>query len=232
MRGQDLRGEQIIDSRDVIARIEELEGELSLDYLEGFECKCLEAVDEDGEPQEPREPKMVQCGTCGWEWCERCHPAPSARSWCEGIGPKHLEDEAEELAALKALAEEGENSAGDWEHGATLIREDYFETYAQELAEDIGAVPKDLSWPACHIDWEAAADALKAGLLFGGLRRAGILGPKLKGPGKTIRIQWAAKCQDPRCGKMLEPGTLVRYYPGKGGSKVYGLECHGREARA
>jgi hypothetical protein len=42
-----------------------------------------------------------------------------------------------------------------------LIREDYFTEYAQELAEDIGAVPREIGWPLYHIDWEAAADALK-----------------------------------------------------------------------
>ena len=37
----------------------------------------------------------------------------------------------------------------------------YFEQYAQELAEDIGAVQKEATWPNQYIDWEAAADALK-----------------------------------------------------------------------
>ena len=71
------------------------------------------------------------------------------------------DDEKAELAIWREVAEEGENSASDWSYGATLILDSYFEDYARELAEDIGAVPKDLSWPACHIDWEAAADALK-----------------------------------------------------------------------
>src|SRR5574343_1100147 len=68
-------------------------------------------------------------------------------------------EERAELAALRSLAESGYSA--DWSYGATLIRDSYFEEYAQELAEDIGAIGKDLPWPACHIDWEAAADALK-----------------------------------------------------------------------
>lgn len=71
------------------------------------------------------------------------------------------EDETAELAALRALAAEGEASAGDWRHGAGLIRESYFEDYARELAEDIGAIQKDGDWPTNRIDWEAAADDLK-----------------------------------------------------------------------
>lgn len=71
------------------------------------------------------------------------------------------EDELEELEALSSFAEEASNCASDWIHGATLIRDSYFETYAQQLAEDIGSIPTEQSWPAYHIDWEAAADDLK-----------------------------------------------------------------------
>ena len=71
------------------------------------------------------------------------------------------DEEKAELAMWREVAEDGETNASDWSYGATLIRDSYFEDYARELAEDIGAVSKDLSWPACHIDWEAAADALK-----------------------------------------------------------------------
>jgi hypothetical protein len=48
-----------------------------------------------------------------------------------------------------------------WEYSASLIRDDYFRTYAQELAEDIGAIDPDAGWPLGHIDWDAAADALR-----------------------------------------------------------------------
>lgn len=42
-----------------------------------------------------------------------------------------------------------------------LILDSYFETYAQDFAEDIGAINREADWPANHIDWEAAADSLK-----------------------------------------------------------------------
>lgn len=52
------------------------------------------------------------------------------------------------------------------EHGnsyePTLIAESHFEDYARELAEDIGAIDKNASWPLNRIDWEAAAEDLKA----------------------------------------------------------------------
>jgi antirestriction protein len=42
----------------------------------------------------------------------------------------------------------------------TLIRASDFQLYAQELAEDIGAIPVDLPWPIRCIDWEYAAREL------------------------------------------------------------------------
>jgi hypothetical protein len=71
-------------------------------------------------------------------------------------------EEFKELDSLRALAKEASGSPY-WTrtYGGTLIRDSYFETYARELAEDIGAVKADASWPNNFIDWEAAADALK-----------------------------------------------------------------------
>lgn len=69
--------------------------------------------------------------------------------------------EVDELKALKALAAEGSDYSPDWEYGSTLIRDTYFEEYARDLADDIGAVDLSAGWPNSFIDWEAAADALK-----------------------------------------------------------------------
>jgi hypothetical protein len=71
------------------------------------------------------------------------------------------EEETEELEALRALAEEAEGYASDWRYGETLIRDSYFQEYAQELAEDIGAINRDASWPNTCIDWEQAARELQ-----------------------------------------------------------------------
>jgi len=102
-------GADIIDSRDVIERIEELES--------------LEADATDDEPM--------------------------------------LEEDAEELKRLRALAEDLEGYCSDWRHGETLIADAYFATYAEELASDIGAIDRNARWPLNHIDWNAAADELK-----------------------------------------------------------------------
>ena len=70
-------------------------------------------------------------------------------------------DEIAELGILRELAEQGESYAADWAYGETLIADAYFRDYAEELADDIGAVDKDAGWPLTYIDWDAAADALK-----------------------------------------------------------------------
>lgn len=65
-------------------------------------------------------------------------------------------DEEERCEEIRSL----EDCCEDWIYGAAFIREDSFQEYAQELAEDIGAINRDLSWPLNCIDWEQAAEAL------------------------------------------------------------------------
>jgi hypothetical protein len=84
----------------------------------------------------------------------------------EGQSDRDVDDEVAELRPLEELLRDlcgnggDEQWRGDW-YPVTLIRDDYFETYAQELAEDIGAVPADYTWPTSCIDWEAAARDLR-----------------------------------------------------------------------
>lgn len=44
--------------------------------------------------------------------------------------------------------------------GPTLIRGGYFAEYAEQLADEIGAIDSDAGWPARYIDWEQAAREL------------------------------------------------------------------------
>ena len=41
------------------------------------------------------------------------------------------------------------------------IRDSYFQTYAQELADECCEMPKDIKWPYTCIDWEKAARELQ-----------------------------------------------------------------------
>lgn len=72
----------------------------------------------------------------------------------------YSEDEYAEVRALIDLIAEGE-TLEDWAYGATLIRDSYFETYAQELADDVCEGVHDQSWPLNCIDWEQAARELQ-----------------------------------------------------------------------
>ena len=115
--------DDVIDSRDVIARIEELEAERDEFVL--------------GAPD----------GT----------ETPNPEGWT-----RDRPEDAAELAALQSLAQQASGYADDWHHGTTLIRDSYFTTYAQEFAEDIGAVKDNAEWPYTCIDWEAAAKDLQS----------------------------------------------------------------------
>ncbi len=111
--------DDVIDSRDVIARIEQL--------------------------QALREPGPVPDGA---------------------LDDADMEQDQDvlfrELAALESLAKQGA-MVDDWEHGAALIRDSYFETYAQELADDLGVIKPGAAWPNNCIDWEQAARELQMG---------------------------------------------------------------------
>lgn len=80
----------------------------------------------------------------------------SEDDWRAGLS----DDETAEIVALMELASEGE-SLSDWQYGETLVRNSHFEDYARELAEDIGAIDREASWPLYCIDWERAARELQ-----------------------------------------------------------------------
>lgn len=83
----------------------------------------------------------------------------------QGIGGLD-DDETEELEQLEELLSElqgmggDEQFDGDW-YPSMLIRDSYFEDYAQELAEDCGMVNVSAAWPNNCIDWEKAAQELQ-----------------------------------------------------------------------
>lgn len=128
--------QDILDSRDIIKRIEELRDE-------------RETLQNDVE-----ESNAKLCETSIEEYADALDVARAAlEEWTEEYG--------DELAALEALAEEARGYSEDWEYGVTLIRDSYFKEYAQELAEDIGAINRDAVWPNTCIDWDQAAEALQ-----------------------------------------------------------------------
>jgi len=121
--------QEIIDSRDIIARIEELESELA-DLTE-------EIMEE------------LELESSGENYCDI--PEDYEDFW----------DIKDELDILRILQDQGEMYS-DWDYGATLIHEDYFVEYCEELCKDIGDIPSNLPWYINnHIDWEGVAEEIK-----------------------------------------------------------------------
>lgn len=126
-------GEDVLDTRDIEAYIDELEG------------------------------STVACGDCdgnGNKLDDARNVTDDECSVCKGEGEVIALDEVEkqELAVLKALRDE---FSGDWGGGTTLVRESYFEDYAREFAQDLhGSSMREVHWPFSCIDWKEAAEEL------------------------------------------------------------------------
>lgn len=72
------------------------------------------------------------------------------------------EDEQEQYTLWKdALKEQGIDIDDLACNKPTMIPDNEFENYAQELAEDIGAINSDARWPLNCIDWKEAAEELQ-----------------------------------------------------------------------
>lgn len=151
MRDNPSNSDDLIDSRDIIARIEELEGERgNLEELrEAVEeaQSDLDGLDDDASEEDREEAAEALA--------DAVKELQDAEAWAE-----QNPDDAEELATLKAVADEGESYANDWTHGATLIRESHWVEYVEEMLKDIGDLPQDIPGYIA-IDWEKTADNIR-----------------------------------------------------------------------
>ena len=130
-------GDDVVDSRDVDERIEELEQER--DDLVDIRDEASEAL-EDAEPE------------------DHAQAEADLEEAVEALTEWDNSSEGSELNDLKAFRDEVSNS--EWTYGLTLISEDYWVEYAEELCKDIGAIPADVP-SYIEIDWEATAENLK-----------------------------------------------------------------------
>ena len=84
------------------------------------------------------------------------------------------EDALDYLKAVKELEDDYLYDSLDaiaYKQAPGLIHDDYFEEYAENYADDIGAIDANATWPLNHIDWAEAADELKHDFIeveFGG----------------------------------------------------------------
>jgi len=134
--------DDVLDSRDIIERIEELEAE-----WEDLVVTIKEAQEELAEAQEAQKAQKV---------LEAQEDLARAQEALE----EWVNDNQTELDHWKELADQCEGY-GDWQHGETLIERSHWEDYCKELAEAIGAIPEDVAWPCTCIDWEQASRELE-----------------------------------------------------------------------
>jgi hypothetical protein len=173
-----------IDSRDVIARIEELEaarlpftagwnmaGFMPDNTPEGFAdfddarqwiVDALKTF-EDDESDEDRATNYCHAAEeVNLESSPFSITVNGYAFWVTAAERDGLdESDHEELTNLRALAAQAEGYASDWEHGAALIRDSAFEEHARQFAEDCGLVDSNAKWPRRCIDWEQAARELQ-----------------------------------------------------------------------
>lgn len=189
---KDLRGNDYINSEDVIENVDELENDIQtlkeeldeltqeLDFLEGDinalsyernrQRQELDILVSDRTEREDKglsaadiAEKIEDTNTRLRETEDTIKANETDIDMLNGRINRHRErisETKEELKPYKDLAEQCQNY-GDWKHGTRLIRKKEFKNYAQEFAEDIGAVDKRADWPMNCIDWDQAANELE-----------------------------------------------------------------------
>ena len=133
--------DDVIDSRDIIARIEELTDER--DTLQSVINEMIESPPMNDADEGEFEDYALELSDAKY----------ALEDWSG----------ADELAALESLQREAEGYCDDWHYGAPLIRYSYFKDYAMKLADDLGCMDSTQasSWPFTCIDWDQAAEELK-----------------------------------------------------------------------
>lgn len=135
--------DDIIDTRDLIAHVDDL-----YDTLCSMHEDYIQALYDAGDYPDGHDEDDIK------EALTKEHPLDNFIEESE-------DSEADEYKSAKSFLDDVESYTSECHSGETLIAEDYFQAYAEELANDIGAIDSKAGWPMNHIDWEAAADELK-----------------------------------------------------------------------
>lgn len=138
-------GDELIDSRDIINRYEEL-----TDDKETHE-DALQEAEHAAEEYDYGDPEVINDLAMDITSAER--------------ELNEFNDEFEdELEFLESIVKQGENTS-DWGNEA-LINEDYFTEHIKQLIEDCYEMPEEFdsgNWPFNHMemDWDGAAEEAK-----------------------------------------------------------------------
>jgi hypothetical protein len=126
--------EDIVDSRNIENRIDELE-ELETAVTEARTALEQASADIDDEDREELESAL------------------------ESAESDFDDDSRDELKILRDLRDDV--SSSEWRHGVTLIRRSYWVEYCEDFCKDIGDIPEEIP-SYIEIDWDKTADNLEA----------------------------------------------------------------------
>jgi len=148
-------GDDIIDSRDVISRLDEFQDEYD-DLVFYVEAAC-----EDLRDFEDNKPDLHDEADCKFYY-NKCSELEEVVTDAED---DKTEFDQDALNNLRAFCSVGEGYS-EWSSGVSLIHEDHFVEYTKQLIDDVYEMPVELDqggWPWDHIsiDYKAAAEALK-----------------------------------------------------------------------
>jgi DNA repair exonuclease SbcCD ATPase subunit len=135
--------DKFIDSRDIQSRIDELEAEreeLEAELEEAQEELSSLVIKEDENEEETAQEIVEKAKEKLEDWDA---------------------DNKNELDELESLKDEVKNCSSEWSHGVTLINDNYWTEYVQELVSDIGDMPKEIP-SYIEIDWDKTAENVAA----------------------------------------------------------------------
>jgi hypothetical protein len=139
MKNNPSNNDDVIDSRNIEERIEELES-LRDDWQTDHELP--DYMDIEKLKKDDPDPMTEEQWESWFEWDES--------------------DEGEELKTLYALRDDLMDYCPDWTHGTTLIRESYWVKYCREFVDDVGDMPRNLpDYIESNINWEGVAEDLQ-----------------------------------------------------------------------
>jgi hypothetical protein len=146
-------GDDQLDSRDIIARFDDLKSDRD-DLVEEWEDALNELNEYKNSTTETFEQERLD------------ELQVDVDMALENLSNWDLEN-LDELDNLEYVVTEGESIGGDWSYGETLVRDEYFENYTEELISDCYELPKEINsgdWPYRHytFDLTSAAEELKS----------------------------------------------------------------------
>lgn len=129
-----------IDTRDLVDRLEELNGiKEQMDSLSS-DIRSLNSDLDDTEEGEDYDNLQSEIS--------------DLESQVDDLIDEYDEDEHNELSDLK-------REISEFYSGATLIPEDEFVDYVEDMLKDCGDLPRDIPWYV-EIDWEKTADNIRS----------------------------------------------------------------------